>query len=176
MVARISPIIGYITEFLPESFSSHPDFASTSYIMNVISPTTNAIVSESGIIIGSAVSETATSFTPTLYSTTNVVVPSAGNQQTTTNVWGDGSLMASAGEECDDGNLISGDGWNSSCKIEAGYAWTTNSSAGNKSYCSRIWGNGKIDAPEECDDANFNSGDGWNISWLKESGYSRNMI
>ncbi|MBQ4359655.1 MAG: DUF4215 domain-containing protein [Proteobacteria bacterium] len=35
---------------------------------------------------------------------------------------GDGLVLAEAGEECDDGNLISGDGCSSQCKRESGYS------------------------------------------------------
>lgn len=52
---------------------------------------------------------------------------------------GDGTL--DAGEECDDSNIISGDGCSATCQIEVG--------------C----GNGILNAGEECDDNNLVSGD-----------------
>ena len=55
---------------------------------------------------------------------------------------GDGTVQAS--EECDDGNLRSGDGCTKQCKLEP------------------VCGNGKIEAEEKCDDGNTLDGDGCN--------------
>jgi cysteine-rich repeat protein len=52
---------------------------------------------------------------------------------------GDGTL--DAGEECDDGNAIFGDGCSPSCRLE-------------------VCGNGVIEPGEQCDDGNATSGDG----------------
>jgi cysteine-rich repeat protein len=46
---------------------------------------------------------------------------------------------AAAGETCDDGNALAGDGCSSSCEFECG--------------------NGEIETPEQCDDSNFTFGD-----------------
>ncbi|MFA5021733.1 MAG: polymorphic toxin-type HINT domain-containing protein [Patescibacteria group bacterium] len=52
-----------------------------------------------------------------------------------------GDAHIDAGEECDDGNTVSGDGCSASCQTEVG--------------C----GNGQLNAGEQCDDGNTNSGD-----------------
>ena len=53
------------------------------------------------------------------------------------------------GEECDDGNTLSGDGCNNACKFE-------------------ICGNGTIDAQEQCDDGGTLDGDGCDAQCLGE--------
>ena len=61
------------------------------------------------------------------------------------NVCGDGYLYAGE-EQCDDGNLVAGDGCDSSCQIEIGPG--------------DVCGNGLVEAGEECDDGNVEDGDG----------------
>ena len=55
--------------------------------------------------------------------------------------WGDG-IYISSGEQCDDGNTKSGDGWSQAWKIESGFSWTTSA------YHTSIWqekcGDGKV--------------------------------
>ena len=63
---------------------------------------------------------------------------------------GDGYWDEPAGEECDDGNTIDGDGCSSTCKIEP--------------YC----GDGTVDAGEECDDGNNTDGDGCSAACTTE--------
>ncbi|MBI1970492.1 DUF4215 domain-containing protein [Candidatus Woesearchaeota archaeon] len=68
-------------------------------------------------------------------------------------VCGDGILES--GEQCDDRNIVSGDGCSSSCSIiESG--WTC--SAGNP--CTPICGDAIVVSYERCDDGNTNSNDG----------------
>lgn len=55
---------------------------------------------------------------------------------------GDGKLDDLLAEECDDGNLLSGDGCSSFCQVED------------------LCGNGRVDEGEECDDGNDQEGDG----------------
>lgn len=62
---------------------------------------------------------------------------------------GDGAL--DPGEECDDGNLVDGDGCSSVCTIEP------------------LCGNGVLDAGEECDDGNTVDGDGCSSACLLEN-------
>ncbi len=52
-----------------------------------------------------------------------------------------GNGVVEAGEQCDDGNLVAGDGCSASCRLE-------------------VCGNGIRDAGEQCDDGNTVSGDG----------------
>ena len=65
------------------------------------------------------------------------------------------------GEQWDDGNSQSGDGWSSTCMIESGYTCTTISTRNDISYWVKSWGNGYFDDGEEWDDGNLISGDGW---------------
>ena len=58
-------------------------------------------------------------------------------------VCGDGTTQS--GEQCDDGNLIDGDGCNANCRIE-------------------VCGDGTMQAVEECDDGNLIDGDGCDSS------------
>lgn len=57
-------------------------------------------------------------------------------------VCGDSVLAVVAGEECDDGNTVDGDGCDNACKIEV------------------VCGDGVIMVPEQCDDGNASAGDG----------------
>jgi cysteine-rich repeat protein len=63
-----------------------------------------------------------------------------------------GNSIVDSGEQCDDGNTVSGDGCSSNCKIET---------------C----GNGTVDvgAGEQCDDGNTVSGDGCSASCMNET-------
>ena len=159
---------------MPESFSTHPDFSSSTITMSSISTGTNPIVSESGVTIGSASTFTFTANSPTYSTSSYTQVSSSNFEQTIASVWGDGALITAAGEECDDNNASSGDGWSSSCKIENGYA-CSQSSTTSISVCSRLWGNGHIDSSEEWDDKNLSNGDGWSSSCLVENGYECNQ-
>lgn len=75
---------------------------------------------------------------------------------------GDGRLHVS--ELCDDGNVSSGDGCNSQCRIEPGWICLDN---GTCLPC----GNCTLDGGEECDDGNQASGDGCSERCRAESGY-----
>ncbi len=72
-------------------------------------------------------------------------------------VCGDGVLETSEGEECEDGNVRSGDGCSSSCLRE-----------GSVTTC----GDGTIDTFEDCDDANVIDGDGCSAVCLAEGSSS----
>jgi len=63
-----------------------------------------------------------------------------------------GNNIIETGEECDDGNLIGGDGCSESCLIEI--------SSGNNTLQQQICGNNIIETGEECDDGNLANGDG----------------
>jgi cysteine-rich repeat protein len=78
-------------------------------------------------------------------------------------------------EECDDGNLINGDGCAANSIIEAGYTCYD----GFPSRCHKC-GNGMLDPFEECDDGNLNDWDGCDstckkeFSWLCSNGDASN--
>ncbi|MDY0003301.1 MAG: DUF4215 domain-containing protein, partial [Polyangia bacterium] len=57
-----------------------------------------------------------------------------------------GDQIIAAGEGCDDGNLLDGDGCSPSCQVESGWACS-----GEPSQCVSLCGNGTIDDGEECD-------------------------
>jgi len=65
---------------------------------------------------------------------------------------GDGVLDETAGEQCDDGNNIDGDGCSADCLSEA--------------YC----GNNVVEIGEECDDGNDRGGDGCTSTCQREEG------
>lgn len=67
--------------------------------------------------------------------------------------------VVESGEQCDDGNLINGDGCNDVCMFE-------------NSNCS----NGIINAGEQCDDGNSINGDGCNMYCLLENGTCGNAV
>jgi cysteine-rich repeat protein len=87
---------------------------------------------------------------------------------------GDSFIDIPAGEQCDDGNVIDGDGCSSTCqlesvcgdgKLDAGEACddgNTTDGDGCSSACTiePVCGDGKLDEGEQCDDGNTTNGDG----------------
>jgi cysteine-rich repeat protein len=71
-----------------------------------------------------------------------------------------------AGEQCDDGNTIEGDGCSSACIIEPGWFCS-----GSPSVCTMECGNGVIVTDEQCDDGNPTDGDGCSSSCAIEAGW-----
>ena len=69
-------------------------------------------------------------------------------------------------EQCDDGNLIAGDGCNKSCSIETD--WTC---SGTPSMCMPICGNGDVQVGETCDDGGTTPGDGCDAVCQAETGW-----
>jgi large repetitive protein len=65
-----------------------------------------------------------------------------------------GNGVVDPGENCDDGNTVSGDGCDNQCCIERGY--DCKSAYAPPCHC----GDGKLDFGEQCDDGNSASGDG----------------
>ena len=137
--------------------------------MNEIPSTTNSIVTEF-FTIGTPATETATTYTPTYYSPIYTVISSDSYQQSTTAVWGDGLLETSAGEKWDDKNILSDDGWSSTCKVESGFGWNQDQTT-NISICTKVWGNGMVDSSEQWDDGNIIKEDGCNENCQVETGY-----
>ena len=70
-----------------------------------------------------------------------------------------GNGVIDPGEECDDGNAISGDGCSRVCQIEACWACGT-CGTGVPCVVKPICGDGVITPPERCDDGNRSGGDG----------------
>jgi cysteine-rich repeat protein len=77
-----------------------------------------------------------------------------------------GNGVIDAGEQCDDGNIVSGDGCSTTCTIESG--WTC---AGQPSVCHTTCGDGIVAGTEQCDDGNTMSGDGCSGTCTVEAGY-----
>ena len=77
---------------------------------------------------------------------------------------GDG--IVTAGETCDDGNLVLSDGCSQLCLVEGG--WTC---SGEPSVCDGICGDGFTIGTEACDDHNTDSGDGCSSSCTIEPNY-----
>jgi cysteine-rich repeat protein len=66
-------------------------------------------------------------------------------------VCGDGVKLPCLSEECDDGNLIDGDGCNRVCDVEPGFACTN-----GPTVCYRC-GDGQVDPVEQCDQGSGDS-------------------
>lgn len=99
-----------------------------------------------------------------LFATAGTWMP--GTAAAAVDVCGNGRIVKDAGETCDDGNLIAGDGCSDICTVECGF------------LCSSIWGDdlsdpgffnsscvvehgdGKRQLDEQCDDSNLQDGDG----------------
>jgi cysteine-rich repeat protein len=83
---------------------------------------------------------------------------------------GDSRLAARNDEQCDDGNLVTGDGCSKDCKVEAW--WQCSQIEGERSICTpKLCGNGLVDTGEECDDGNAVNGDGCTSACIEERGY-----
>jgi len=72
--------------------------------------------------------------------------------------------------ECDDGNLINGDGCSSNCQIENNYNCTTNKLLG-PSICFEICGDGAL-INLGCDDGNNLDGDGCSSNCTLEPNFN----
>lgn len=77
------------------------------------------------------------------------------NQDTRTCTQCGNGVFNVATEECDDNNLVGGDGC-TLCKIDAGYSCINS----NPSVCIHKCGDGIIQTPEQCDDGNYIQYDG----------------
>jgi fibro-slime domain-containing protein len=80
-----------------------------------------------------------------------------------------GNGILEAGETCDDGNTIPGDGCSGICQIEPGFSCPT---PGQACVSTVACGNGKIEGSEGCDDGNTVSGDGCSSTCQVEAGYA----
>ncbi len=69
-----------------------------------------------------------------------------------------GNGIVEAGEACDDGNMVNGDGCSNTCTVEV--------------PATPVCGNGLLEAGEACDDGNMNSFDGCTSSCQVQAGYA----
>ena len=101
----------------------------------------------------------------------------SGGSSTSKDVWseicGDGKRYNSLSTYCDDGNLSSGDGWNSSWGVESGWSWSGGTSTTADAW-NDIWGDSKVVKPASnyWDDGNLVNNDGCNSSWNIENGWT----
>eukprot|EP00931_Biecheleriopsis_adriatica_P040733 TRINITY_DN23337_c0_g1_i1.p1 TRINITY_DN23337_c0_g1~~TRINITY_DN23337_c0_g1_i1.p1 ORF type:complete len:4853 (-),score=966.29 TRINITY_DN23337_c0_g1_i1:13-14571(-) len=84
-------------------------------------------------------------------------------------ICGDGHVV-SPNEECDDNNLVAGDGCSPDCKVEALYECTYDSFY-LLSKCSIRCGDGRRHPSEECDDGNLWDEDGCSSTCTVEPGF-----
>ena len=77
---------------------------------------------------------------------------------------GDGIIQA--GEQCDDGNVVNGDGCSSTCQVQTGFSCT-----GTPSVCTTTCGDGIKAGAESCDDGNTVNGDGCSSVCTVQSGF-----
>jgi cysteine-rich repeat protein len=70
-------------------------------------------------------------------------------------------------EECDDGNVKSGDGCDKNCNVET-LIWECSEGGFDSADTCTYWGDGIVAGDEECDDKNYKSGDGWSFSGCKK--------
>ena len=80
---------------------------------------------------------------------------------------GCGDGIVQAGEQCDDGNVVNGDGCSSTCQIQTGFTCV-----GTPSVCYTTCGDGIKAGAETCDDGNTANGDGCSSTCSTESGYN----
>jgi len=93
--------------------------------------------------------------------------PTAGDGNADDPVCGDSVVDPSEG--CDDGNAMSGDGCDGTCKVENGYSC---SKPGEKCTSTLVCGDGEAGPNEACDDGNTLSGDGCSATCAVESGFA----
>jgi cysteine-rich repeat protein/parallel beta-helix repeat protein len=79
-----------------------------------------------------------------------------------------------AAEECEDGNIVSGDGCSADCKPEAGFNCNLDGRDPSNSYwkaqrCEPVCGDGIQLGDEQCDDGNRENGDGCSSQCRSES-------
>ncbi|MEZ4390459.1 MAG: DUF4215 domain-containing protein [Polyangiales bacterium] len=79
-------------------------------------------------------------------------------------VCGNGAVQG--GEQCDDGNLLAGDGCSPTCLIEPGFQCT-----GARSSCASVCGDGVRSFNEPCDDGNTRAADGCSPTCTVEVGW-----
>ena len=93
-----------------------------------------------------------------------------GGLDTCAPLCGDGISLAVRGlEGCDDSNTAAGDGCNSTCGVELGYA-CGGGGLGGKDTCASVCGDGRRVGSETCDDGNEVAGDGCDARCAIEPG------
>ena len=98
---------------------------------------------------------------------------SPASKDTWNEIWGDGMRFNSDSNYWDDGNNVSGDGWDSTWYTEVGWTCIGGSSS-TKDTCSEICGDGTRFHSYNTywDDGNTNNKDGCTSSWSIEAGWT----
>ncbi|CDW82935.1 UNKNOWN [Stylonychia lemnae] len=96
---------------------------------------------------------------------------SSAVKDTCTEICGDGRNFKLVANQCDDGNVASGDGCSSTCLVEAGF-YCVGGSKYTKDKCQETCGDGKNYGTKACDDGNLVNGDGCHSDCTIEIGYS----
>ena len=85
---------------------------------------------------------------------------------------GEGKRTEGSSKECDDGNLVGGDGCSASCQIECGWECAGGDANSADGCFASGCGDKTLGGEEECDDGNTENGDGCSSSCMIEVGYS----
>jgi fibro-slime domain-containing protein len=111
-----------------------------------------------GLVINTSIPQTSTGGTSGLVCNST---STAGCKAQAPEGCGDGINNQGGIEECDDGNVLPGDGCNGACKVEPHWTCPPDVRAG---ACTKtiVCGDGQVGAGEVCDDANTKDGDGCN--------------
>ena len=98
---------------------------------------------------------------------------SSSGPDTWSEVWGDGIRISLVTTFWDDGNKVTGDGWDSIWNIETGWSWVGGSKT-TPDVWVEICGDGKRFNSNAgyWDDGNKIDSDGWSSTWSIETGYS----
>lgn len=94
------------------------------------------------------------------------------NDNCTASLCGDGIVNTHAGELCDDGNTVNGDGCSTTCQTETGGGGGGGGGGGTTPVC----GNNVIETGEQCDDGNTAPGDGCGATCQNEAGGISNEL
>ena len=79
-----------------------------------------------------------------------------------------GNSKVEAGEQCDDGNALDGDGCSAACRVELPRPPRPSQSQWQSPPAAAVCGNGKVEAGEQCDDGNAADGDGCSATCMVE--------
>ena len=95
-----------------------------------------------------------------------------GPGDTCSNGCGDGARPEGSSEQCDDSNIVEGDGCSRTCQVECG--WACSGGNGNSAdVCSAAkCGDRMLAGVEECDDGNLQDGDGCSSLCIIEFGFT----
>ena len=85
---------------------------------------------------------------------------------------GIGQMEEGSAKECDDGNLVAGDGCSPGCRVECGFRCFGGNLTSASVCVAAACGDKTLGGQEECDDGNVEDGDGCSSECMIEEGYS----